>query len=142
MTNSLSPEVKLDRRTLLSTLWLVVMLNLLTADILSLYIPGSTDSVTGLAGSTPIPVIMLGASVLIEIGIGMVLLSRLLKRSVNRWVNIIAALVMIVFVIGGGSTYPHYLFMATIEVVCLLLVIWHAWNWDRPEVASPAGKTT
>ena len=32
---------KIDTKVLLSTLWIVVMINMLKADILSLYIPGA-----------------------------------------------------------------------------------------------------
>ena len=41
----------------------------------------------------------------------------------------IVALLMIVFVIGGGSTYPHYIFIAAVEVISLLLIIGIAWRW-------------
>ena len=34
---------KMDTKVLLSTLWIVVMINMLKADILSLFIPGATD---------------------------------------------------------------------------------------------------
>jgi hypothetical protein len=41
MNTSATPTKKIDTKTLLSTLWVVVMINMLKADILSLYIPGS-----------------------------------------------------------------------------------------------------
>ncbi len=68
-----------------------------------------------------------------EIPIAMILLSRILKFKVNRWANIIASIFTIVYVVGGGSTTPHYTFIATIEVVCMLLVLWFAWKWRNPE---------
>ena len=39
----------------------------------------------------------------------------------------------IVYVVGGGSAYPHYLFLAAIEVVSLVLIIWYAWRWPAQE---------
>ena len=65
--------------------------------------------------------------------IAMIFLSRVLKYRANRWANIIAGIITIVWVVGGGSTWPHYLFMGTIEVVCSLLIIWYAWKWPKPE---------
>jgi uncharacterized membrane protein (DUF4010 family) len=56
-----------------------------------------------------------------------------LPYRVNRWANIIVAVLMIAFVVGGGSTYPHYIFIAAVEVVSLLLIIWIAWRWWRTE---------
>ena len=120
---------KIDTRVLLSSLWIVVMINMLKADILSLYIPGALDELVSFAGDTPIPQLMLGAAVIMEIAIVMIVLSHVLTYRVNRWANIIVAVLMIAFVVGGGSTYPHYIFIAAVEVVCLLLIIGIAWRW-------------
>ena len=119
----------LDRRVLLSTLWIVVMINMLKADILSLYIPGAAEEVARTAGDTPIPLLMLGGAIMMEISIVMIILSRILKRKLNRWVNIIASVITIVFIVGGGSLYPHYIFIAAVEIVSLLLIIWVALRW-------------
>ncbi len=120
---------KIDTKVLLSTLWIVVMINMLKADILSLYIPGATDEVAKTAGEMPITQLMLGGAIMMEISIVMIILSRVLKHSVNRWVNIVVSIITIVFIIGGRASYPHYLFIATVEVVCLLLIIYFAWQW-------------
>jgi hypothetical protein len=122
-----------DTKTLLSTLWIVVMINMLKADILSLYIPGIHEEMAEFLGATPVSQMMLVAAIMMEISIAMIFLSRVLKYKANRWANIIIGVITIVWVIGGGSTYPHYLFIATIEVICLLLIIWIAWKWINPE---------
>jgi hypothetical protein len=135
MNSSATPTKKIDPKTLLSTLWIVVMINMLKADILSLFIPGATDELakTSASTSTPIPQLMLGGAIMMEIFISMIVLSRVLKYSVNRWVNIIVSLITIAFVVGGGVSYPHYIFIATVEVICLLLIIWNAWKWRNVE---------
>lgn len=120
-----------DMKAKLSTLWIFVMFNMAFIDILGLYIPGSTDEMIEFAGDTPIPIIMLGAAVMVEISIVMIFLSRVLEYKVNRWANIIAAIITIVFIIGGGSTTPHYIFMGIMEIVGLLLIIWYAWKWQK-----------
>ena len=132
---SLKSKEKINTKVLLSTLWIVVMINMLKADILSLYIPGAADEVakTSATTGTPIPLLMLGGAIMMEISIAMIILSRVLSYKLNRWVNIIVSLITIVFVVGGGVSYPHYLFIAAVEVICLLLVIWFAWNWQNPE---------
>lgn len=109
------------------------MINMLKADILSLYIPGSAEELARTAGETPIPLLMLGAAVMMEISILMILLSRVLMYRVNRWANIITSIITIAFVVGGGVSYPHYLLIATVEVACLLLIVWFAWKWRNPE---------
>ena len=124
---------KIETKTLLSTLWVVVMINMLKADILSLFIPGAAEEVARTAGDTPIPLLMLGGAVMMEISTLMIILSRVLKYRVNRWANIITSIITIAFVVGGGVAYPHYLFIAAVEVVCLLLIVWFAWQWRNPE---------
>ena len=123
---------KLDKKVLLSTLWIVVMINMLKADILSLYIPGATEEVVKTSASTgvSIPQLMLGGAIMMEISIAMIVLSRVLKYGLNRWLNIITAIITIAFVVGPGASYPHYIFIATVEVICLLLIIWNAWKWS------------
>ena len=122
---------KPDTKILLSTLWIVVMINMLKADILSLYIPGAVEEVASTSASTgtPIPLLMLGGAILMEISIAMILLSRVLKYSLNRWANIIVSFITIAFIVGGGAAYPHYIFIAAVEVICLLLIVWFAWTW-------------
>ena len=124
---------KLNTKVLLSTLWIVVMINMLKADVLSLYIPGAADEAAKFAGETPVTVLMLGAAIMMEISIVMIILSRVLKYGVNRWLNILAGMITIAFVVGPGASYPHYIFIATVEVICLLLIIWNAWKWSSSE---------
>ena len=124
---------KIDTKVLLSTLWIVVMINMLKADILSLYIPGAADEVARTAGETPITQLMLGGAIMMEISIVMIILSRVLNYRVNRWVNIITSIITIAFVWGGASPNPHYIFIAAVETICLLLIIWNAWRWSEQE---------
>lgn len=134
--NTSTPLTKrIDTRALLSTLWIVVMINILKADILSLFIPGSGEELAKTAASAgaAIPQLMLGGAIIMEISTLMILLSRVLKYGLNRWANIITSVITIVFVIGGGTSYPHYIFLATVEVICLLLIIWIAWKWRNAE---------
>jgi hypothetical protein len=59
----------------------------------------------------------------------MIVLSRVLKHGINRWVNIIVGIVTIAYIWGGMASYPHYIFIATVETICLLLIIGFAWTW-------------
>jgi len=104
------------------------------ADVLTLYIPENLEEI--ITRSTPIQItegLMLGMAIIIEIPILMIFLSRVLKHKANRWTNIIASVITIVFVVGGGSLTLHYIFFAAIEVVCLSLIIWYAWKWPKHE---------
>ena len=124
---------KMDTKVLLSTLWIVVMINMLKADILSLFIPGALDEVakTSASAGASIPQLMLIGAIMGQLGIAMIILSRVLKYGVNRWVNIIVGIVTIAYIWVGAGPYPHYTFIATVETICLLLIIWSAWKWTE-----------
>jgi hypothetical protein len=79
-----------------------------------------------------------------EIPIVMIVACRLLPIKANRGANIIAGGVLtlvngfLTFVppllgLGRPPAFPEYLFFATIETVCTLLIIWQAWTWPRVE---------
>jgi hypothetical protein len=119
-----------DIKLRLSMLWIVVMFNMIFADILSFMLPGFLEE----AGEIQVTQgLLLVFAIILEIPIAMILLSRALKYRANRWANIIASVITIAFVIGGGSTYLHYIFFATIEIVCMLLIVWYAWKWPKQE---------
>ena len=128
-----TPVKRIATQTLLSTLWIVVVINMLKADILSLYIPGAAEELARTAGDTPIPLLMLGGAIMMQISTLMILFSRILPYGLNRWANIATSIITIAFIVGGAASYPHYLFLATVEVVCLLLIVWFAWQWRNLE---------
>ena len=126
--------IKMDRKVLLSTLWVVVMFNMAFADIFSFMFPEDLTGATASGGEIQVTQgFLVVAAILVAIPIAMILLSRVFEYRVNRWANIIASVITIAFVIGGGSATIHYIIFATIEVVCMLLIIWFAWKWPNPE---------
>jgi hypothetical protein len=77
----------------------------------------------------------------------MILACRLLPFRANRWANIIAGslltfvngfLTFVAPLLGWGKTpaLDEYLFFATIETVCTLIIIWQAWKWSQAETHS------
>jgi hypothetical protein len=126
-----------DMRERLSTLWVVVMLNMLAADVLSFLNPELLRGLlTGYAeGIRVTQRLLVGSAVMIEIPILMVLLSRVLKPTVNRRANFVATPLTAAFIVVGGSARPHYLFLAAVELVCLALILRLAWRW--PVETSP-----
>ena len=132
--NTTSAE-KVDTKVMLSTLWIVVMINMLKADILSLFIPDAVGEAGRTAASmgATIPQLMLAGAVMGQLGIAMIVLSRVLKFGINRWTNIVVAIVTLAYIWGGMASYPHYIFIAIVESLCLLLIVWFAWAWRHEE---------
>ncbi len=135
MNTSAASAKKVDTKVVLSTLWIMVMINMLKADILSLYIPGAVEEVakTAVSASASIDQLMLVGAVMGQLGIAMIVLSRVLKYGINRWANIVVAVVTLAYIWGGMASYPHYIFIAIVESLCLLLIIWFAWDWRNAE---------
>jgi Na+/proline symporter len=132
-----------DTRERLSLLWMFALLNYLYADVIALFaIAGSRTPFEPLSQWA-----LMGSAVLMEIPIAMILASRLLSFRANRLANIIAG--SIVTLVNGFLTFvpplagwgrppafPEYLFFATIETVCTLVIIRQAWSWSGGEAAA------
>jgi uncharacterized protein DUF6326 len=132
-----------DIKERLSVLWIFALLNYLYADVVALWaILGSPPANTPHLGQWALA----GSAILMEIPIAMILASRLLPRRANRLANIIAG--SIVTLINGFLTFippllgwgrppalPEYLFFATIETVCTVVIVWQAWTWPESEAA-------
>jgi hypothetical protein len=89
---------------------------------------------TSVSTGASIPQLMLFGAIMGQLGIAMIILSRVLKYEINRRVNIVAGIVTIAYIWVGMTTYPHYIFIATVETLCLLLIVWFAWKWRDSEV--------
>jgi hypothetical protein len=123
----------------LSLMWVFIMFNMVFADIISFIYPGALKEIlTGYAGSIHVtPGFLLAAAVVTEIPIAMIVLSRVLRHGVNRWANIVAAVVTVAYVIGGGSLDQiHYLFFAAMQVGCAALIVWTAWTWREKQAST------
>jgi hypothetical protein len=122
----------IDPKVKLSLLWIFVILNIAYADILSLMDP--TSAIRKVMAGAPLPAGgLVAGAILMETAIAMVILPWLLNYKVNRWVTIIVGALNILAVVTGGHG-PYYVFFATVEVACMLLIIWFAWKWINPQV--------
>lgn len=131
-----------DMRARLSTLWIFVMFNYLYCDVLGLMDPESLRGfLDGNVGGIDITQgFLLSASILMEIPMAMVLLSRVLKYRANRWANIGAGTLMTVVQFStlffGSSPTPFYLFFSVIEIACTSVIVWYAWKSPDAEKQS------
>lgn len=132
MPQTLSQEAMQSR---LSALWTFVLVNMLFADVFSFMVPGALQKMaTGVVDGVQLtPGFLLLAAVLTEIPMAMIILSRFLSYRANRWANMLGGVFTILWVIGMGSATPHYLFIASVEVLCTGYIVWLAWRWRAPE---------
>lgn len=131
----------MDRKVLLSILWIFVTVNYIFCDVLSIMESGFfNDLMTGAEELTE--GFLLGTAILMEIPFIMIVLSRVLRYRANRWANVIVGFVMVVVQIlsifmQGGPTL-HYIFYSIVEIAGLLLIIWYAMKWSQ-QVSVHAG---
>lgn len=133
--------ITMDMRSKLSILWIFATLNYLYCDVAGLmdrelltgYLAGNVGGLEISQG------FLLGAGILVEIPIAMVLLSRVLKYRANRWANIAAGTVMTVVQLAtlflAGTPIIYYLFFSVIEIATTAFIVWSAWKWS--ETAAP-----
>lgn len=127
-----------ERKTILSTMWIFVLLNMIYADILGMLRPGYLEFLDRMSQQLSSNTVLLFA-VLMEVVIVMVLLSKILNRKVNRWAHFVAVPLSILWVVipslmpSLGDTTPlSYVFFATVEVVTMLAMLCFAWRWPKP----------
>lgn len=123
----------------LSFLWIFVMFNYVYADIFTLMDSSVlVDILSGTVGGIELTQgFLLGAAVMMEIPIAMIILSLVLKYKVNRWANILAGgfktiVVFLTMFVGVPTLY--YVFFGTIEIFFTSLIVWYAWNWRESKV--------
>ncbi|OHD15333.1 MAG: hypothetical protein A2086_08440 [Spirochaetes bacterium GWD1_27_9] len=124
----------LTTREKISTLWIIVMFLMAFADIFTFVLPESLNNMV--KGTTELKItqeLLLVMALLVLIPIVMIYFSRSLNHKLNRFINIVASIITIIFVIGGGSLYLHYLLFASAEVICMLFIIWHSFKWKIEE---------
>lgn len=114
----------------ISSLWIVILFNMVFADVLSFMSPGFIAQVTTgvIDGISITPMFLVVAAVFIQIPIAMVYFTRALSRRASCRCNFVAVGVTILFVVGGGSVMPHYIFFASVEVLALLYIAYLAWG--------------
>jgi len=118
-----------ETRIILSGLWVAIMLTYLLGDVLRIF---AGDFKTGeLAGGfQATQTIWLLIAIIMLIPIIMVVLSLTLKYPAIRWVNIVVAILVVVFNIFG-MPYPgaYDNFLIIVSFVFNALIVWYAWNW-------------
>ncbi len=132
-----------DRKVILSTLWVFYILNILYADVITLmgevfanYGSATTAATTTedveLINTILSPEMLLGVAIFLEMGMVMIVLSRLLKYGINRWANIIIATLHTLGLLASllvGTPTTYYIFFVIVEVITLLFIVWYAWKW-------------
>ncbi|HCA06870.1 DUF6326 family protein [Chryseobacterium sp.] len=129
-------DIKVNVKVILSGLWAAVTLCYLYGDYFELYVP---DKAKGLVEGTNLldtPLKLFMAAVLLSLPAVMVFLSLILKPGINRVLNIVLGIfftaVMLLIAVTSLSLWrAFYVFLALLESLITLLIVWYAWRWKR-----------
>jgi len=131
MKNSL-----MDKRYLLSFLWIFLTVNYIFCDVFSLMYSGDLKQILeGKVGDLELTQeFLLGFAMIMQIPMAMILGSLFLYYKTNRILNIIASLLLIVVQIGSliaDSCTLHYYFFSMIEITACISIFWIAFTWKN-----------
>ena len=122
---------------LLSKIWVFLSLNYILCDLLSnmeksvlrMLLEGNVGGVPMTEG------MLLFAGVSLEIPILMILLSTILPYKTNRIINVVAAILMIVYQLGsfffGSDITLHYTFFSAVEILANSSIFILALKWKQ-----------
>jgi Family of unknown function (DUF6326) len=128
----------MDMKSKLSLLWIFYMFNAAYIDITTLYHSVFIDHKPTVHYTQ---LFLLGAAVLIEISIVMIVLSRLLTYRANRRANIGAGIFLTAVQVATlfvGTPTLAYAFLSVVMISATATIVWYAWRWTNAEDPSEA----
>lgn len=129
-------DFKVNVKIKLSLLWVSVTLCYLYGDYFELYVPNKTNGLLTGDNILNSPLKLFIAAFSLAIPAIMVLLSILLKASINRVLNIVFGVlfsittVLIAFT-SFASWRAFYVFLAVIESIITSLIVYYAYKWPK-----------
>lgn len=125
----------MDKKILLSTLWIFLTVNYIFCDVFTLmYSEELKQILTGKVENMEMTQsFLLTFAAIMEIPMVMIFLSRILKFKINRVLNIIAGIILTLIQTGSlfaGTPSLHYIFFSIIEIAATIFIVWFALRWN------------
>lgn len=126
----------MEKKTLLSYLWIVLTVNFIFCDVFTLMHAEDLQNIlNGRAGEMRITQeFLLGFALVMEIPMLMILLSQLLPYGPNRLLQLIFGSFLLVvqsWSLFVGEVTLHYWFFSVVEIGLLAAIIWQAISWKK-----------
>ncbi len=119
---------EIERQSLLSALWIFILFNIIFRDLHQFAHQGFVQELMSLKIDEEL---MLVFGFVVEIPIAMVLLSRILRDKVNKWVNLFAVVATFLGLLSAlPSADMDDLFFAVMESAALVIIV--AVSWQLP----------
>jgi hypothetical protein len=119
----------IDTRIILSGIWVALMLTYLWGDVMRIF-AGDVEPGKLQGGVQATQGMWLGIAAIMLVPILMVVLTLIIPYPAIRWINIIVAIIVILFNLVGlpyKGAYDNFLII--VSFVFNALTIWYAWRW-------------
>ena len=130
-------NLKIDIKIKLASLWTTLMFLYIYADFFDGMTPSSIENFGNL--QTPVgpltPWLLVIFSIILIIPSSMIFLSVFLKPKINKWINIVIAvlwsIMSIILLIDtiDSEWYKFYALYQIVEIFILSMIVWQAWKW-------------
>lgn len=136
MKSNTLEDYKINIKIKLSILWASVTLFYLYGDYFELYIPQKTQGLITGDNLLDSPTNLFLAALLLAIPAVMVVLSILLKPTINRILNIVfglffTALMLLITFTSMEPWRAFYVFYAILESIITGVIVWYAFKWPK-----------
>ena len=128
------PGDTIDIRIKLAALWLFILLNIIFRDIHQFALKSHLEMLlTGTYNGVVITEeLMLFGAVMVQIPVGMVPLSVLLRRRACRFLTFVAALLATAGMLSNAPTDLDDWFHMAVQLLAMAWIVRLAWTWPRP----------
>jgi Family of unknown function (DUF6326) len=128
-------DLRIDVRFKIAALWAATLFLFAYGDIFGFFRPGQLRDVMAgkVSGVEVSQGFLLATSAYITIPTVMVFLSLVLQHAINRWTNIVLAVLYAasVVLLSIGEGWAYYYFLSAAETILLSLIVWSALRWSR-----------
>lgn len=120
-----------DVQIKLAALWVALMLTYLLGDVMRIF--SGDFRVEDIEAMQLTQMAWLGMAIVMVIPVIMTFLTLIMKYAVNRWVNIILAILYFGMNLSGITSYPSLFdqFLIIVGLVFNVLTVWYAWRWSK-----------
>jgi hypothetical protein len=134
-TTEVYEDFRINVKLKISALWVAVMFCYVYGDYIQIYVPGIIAKAMEVKETLNTQLEFFAVAVLMVIPSVMIFFALVLKPKINRWLNIIVAMLYILLLIVSNltETWGFYLFLTTIEIVISIAIIWYAWKWPKAD---------
>jgi hypothetical protein len=123
---TISNRITADRRGVLSSLWIFVLLNMLFRDIHEFLRPGAIEEFMAQEASEGL---LLASGIVLSLMISMIVLNRVLSSGAARWANAAIAVVTIAGMLANPPGDLDDIWFFAVEILALLAIVGLAWTW-------------